>query len=82
MLWFPKSAGGAAAFADLRHRVGTHRCLVNLGAPAGACRQVQATILDVGADGDQIIFPGHVVDIDFHDPEIADGGAEMRTHHG
>ena len=25
-------------------------------------------------------IPGHIVDIDFHDAEVRDGGAEMRAH--
>jgi hypothetical protein len=54
-----------------------HRFLVDVGTPAGPGGHDQFAILDHRRVRHQIILPGHIVDIDFHDAEVGHGGAEV-----
>src|SRR5260221_14529737 len=63
-------------------RVGAHRRLVDIGAPARAARQAEGAVLDDRRNRHQIVLPRHVVDVDLHDAEIRHRGAEMRAHQG
>ena len=56
------------------------RRLVDVGAPAGLGGQDQVAVLDARRLGDEIVLPGHVVDVDLHDAEVRDRGAEVRAH--
>ena len=53
---------------------------VQVGAPARGARHPKNAVLDDGWCGDDVVLPGHIVDIDFHDAEVKDGSAEMRAH--
>src|SRR5215470_17757942 len=56
-----------------------HELLVDVGAKAGAGGQQQVAVLDDRWAGDDIVLPGDVVDVDLHDLEVGDRGAEMRA---
>src|ERR1700728_1956849 len=58
-------------------RVRADEFLVDVGAPAGTGRQQQIAVLDDRRLGDDLVLPFHVVDIDLHDLEVRDRGAEM-----
>src|SRR5262245_23464179 len=77
----PRSAGVTVAPAStLPGRVGAHGRLVHIRAPAGAPRQDQVAVLDLGRVGDELVVPGHDVGIDLHDAEIRHHRAEVCVH--
>src|SRR5258707_11939629 len=53
---------------------------VGLGAPARAIRNHEMAVLDLGQVGEQLVIPSEPIDVDLHDAEIRDRGAEMRVH--
>src|SRR5260221_9478417 len=73
----PPRAGSSAS-----RRMGAQSRLVDIGAPARPGRQHQLAVLDDRRDGDEVVLPRHVVDVDLHDAEIRHRGAEMCAHQG
>src|SRR5215813_7941737 len=69
--------------ASLR-RMSLHRILVDVGAPAGLGWNDQVTVLYARHLGDEIVLPGHVIDVDLHDAEVryrcTEVGAHQRGH--
>ena len=57
-----------------------HRILVNVSAPAGLGRHDQVAVLYARRLGDEIVFPGHIIDVDLHDPEVRNRCAEVGAH--
>ena len=51
-------------------RVGADGVFVKFDAPTGPLRKLQAAVFDFWNIGDDIVLPGNVVHIDFHDAEI------------
>ena len=58
---------------------GDHR-FVHVGTPADAGGQQQVAAFDDRHRRHQLVLPGHILDVDLHDPEVRDGGAEMGAH--
>ena len=59
-------------------RVGPERLLVDANAPTGPLRDEHVASLERWADGEQVVFPGYVVDLDLHDPDVRERRAELR----
>src|SRR5262245_18179125 len=57
-----------------------YRGLIDICAPAGLRRHDQVPILDTRRLRDEIVLPGHIVDVDLHDAEVRDRRAEMGAH--
>src|SRR5581483_8129334 len=72
------------ALTALPRRMSLHRVLVNVGAPAWLGWNDQVTVLNARRLGDEIVLPGHVIDVDLHDAEVryrcAEVGAHQRGH--
>ena len=57
-----------------------HHILVDVGAPAGLRGHDQVAVLYARRRGDQIVLPGHVIDVDLHDAEVRNHCAEVGAH--
>ena len=47
-----------------------YHILVDVGAPAGLGGHDQVAVLYARRLGDEIVLPGHVIDVDLHDAEF------------
>ena len=63
-------------------RMGADRLLVELRPPSRPGRELEVSVLDLGRMGHEIVLPRDVVDVDLHDPEVRDRGAEVGAHQG
>src|SRR5882757_2513793 len=61
------------------HRMLAQAGLVHLDAPAGALGQDVVALVEHRRHIDDLVAPRHAVDIDLHDAEVRNGGAEMRA---
>src|SRR3954466_14880160 len=61
-------------------RVRAKSFFVGFGAPTWAVRNDEISILDVGQMSKELVIPRQSIDIDFHDPQIRHGRAEMSVH--
>jgi hypothetical protein len=57
-----------------------HHILVDVGAPAGLRGHDQVAVLYARRLGDEIVLPGHVIDVDLHDAEVRNRCAEVGAH--
>jgi hypothetical protein len=57
-----------------------HHILVDVGAPAGLRGHDQVAVLYARRLGDEIVLPGHVIDVDLHDAEVRNHCAEVGAH--
>ena len=51
-------------------RVGADELLVDVGAPARPIGQYEVAVFDDRCGGDDVVLPGHIVDVDLHDFEV------------
>src|SRR4029077_11182634 len=57
-----------------------HHLFVDVGAPAWLGRHDQLAVLYARRLGNEIVLPGHVIDVDLHDAEVRYRCAEVGAH--
>jgi hypothetical protein len=59
--------------------MGAGDVFVGVGPPARASGDSHVAIFDGWHGGRQLVFPGHVVDVDLHDAHVRQHGAQIAT---
>src|SRR5215469_5972216 len=62
-------------------RMRADRLLVGFSPPARCAGNYEMTVLELRGCCKDLVVPREAVNVDLHDPQIGDGGCEMRIHH-
>ena len=58
------------------------RVVIQIRAPADSVGESEFPIDNVRDMGNDIVFPGYIINVDLHDPKIRDCSAEVGAHQG
>src|ERR1700748_2617876 len=65
----------------LLRRMPSQRLFIDYASPPGGRRYEEVSVPNIWDAGEQLIFPGNVVDLDLHNSEIRNCTAKVSAHH-